>query len=409
MASLTPELDAAARELLDGNWREGVEDGMPYGFSVPSPRSYPWQWYWDSCKHAIVRARWDRERAHTELRTLLGASEDGFIGHTVMWGSPLGLGRAGRYNIARRSDRMTRTIQPPMLAWAWLAVVGDPALEPGILAHHAWLRHHRGLSEDGLLWLIAPDESGLDASPKFDHVWGPRAQGLPGFVHLIHRNRRLGFDARRIEQAGLPVLCEVLTNVMWSLSEQALGRPSLTGALVERCWDERLGRFFDSARSPYRELERSARPLTWDTLAPLALPDLPDAIAERLIHETLLSGGFWGAVPLAAVAVDSPAHSCKERFWGFHRHWRGHSWVNAAWLVSLGLRRRGYDDEADAVASSLSAVIAREGFREYYDSRTGRGLAARQFGWSTLICEIADPSPGARDSYLAAVPASIDR
>ena len=403
MSSQPPRFDHAARELLDGNWREGVQDGVPYGFSVPSPRSYPWQWYWDSCMHAIVRARWDRERARRELATLLAASEDGFIGHTIMWGSPLGPSRAPRYNIAHRSDRMTRTIQPPMLAWAWLAVVGDPALEPGILAHHAWLRHHRALSRDGLLWLIAPDESGLDASPKFDHVWGPRAQGLPGFLHLIHRNRRLEFDAHRIHAAGFPVLCEVLTNAIWSLSEQALGRPSLTAALVERCWDERLGRFFDTAVNPHRGCERSARPPTWDTLAPLALPDLPEAIAERLIEQTLLSPGFWGGVPLAAVALDSPAHSCQERFWGVHRHWRGHSWVNSAWLVSLGLRQRGYEVEADQLASRLGAVIDREGFREYYDSRTGRGLAARDFGWSTLICEIADPSPGARESYLGAV------
>ncbi len=61
---------------------------------------------------------------------------------------------------------MTRTIQPPLLAWAWAWAVGDPAGEPRIAAHHARLREHRALEDDGLLWLIQPDESGMDASPK---------------------------------------------------------------------------------------------------------------------------------------------------------------------------------------------------------------------------------------------------
>src|SRR5205085_2314735 len=119
--------------------------------------------------------------------------------------------RSLRYNIASRADLMTRTIQPPTIAWAWSLAVGDPRGEERIAHHHDWLRAHRDLEGDGLLWLIQPDESGLDASPKFDHVWGLMAQGRPLFPLLIHRNRRLGFDARRIAAAGRPVVCEVVT------------------------------------------------------------------------------------------------------------------------------------------------------------------------------------------------------
>jgi hypothetical protein len=36
--------------------------------------------------------------------------------------------------------------------------------------------------------------------------------------------------------------------------------------------------------------------------------------------------------------------------------------------------------------------MAREGFREYYESRSGRGMGANDFGWSTLIVELLDPS-----------------
>jgi hypothetical protein len=394
------DLAAQARALLEGNWREGDYRGRHYAFSVPSPRSYPWQWYWDSCFHAIVRSRYDAGKARAELQTLLAAMrDDGFIGHTVLWGQPLDLGRAVRYNIASRADLMTSTIQPPILAWAWSLAVGDPAADPAAYAalqrHHGWLREHRDLDGDGLLWLIQPDESGMDASPKFDHVWGLQAQGRPLFPTLIHDNRRRGFDARRLHAAGRPVVCEVLTNTIWSLSEQALGRPSPTGHLVDRLWDVTAGRFFDDVRGARHPTPGPLRPATWDTLAPLALPDLPDAIADRLIDEILLSPRFWDGVPLPAVALDDPAHSSRETWWGRHRHWRGPSWVNSAWLVSLGLRRRGRGDLADVMAARLTDVVAREGFREYYESRTGAGMGAHDFGWSTLLWELAEPRPPA--------------
>lgn len=384
----------AARDLLERNHRTGEYRGRAYAFSVPSPRSYPWQWYWDSCFHAIVRARFDPPGARAELETLLAAADpDGFIGHTILWGHPLDLQRAVRYNIASRADLMTRTIQPPLLAWAWSLTVGDPAGHPGIERHHTWLREHRDLDGDGLLWIVQGDESGMDASPKFDHVWGRVAQGLPLFPLLIARNRRLGFDARRIAAAGRPVVCEVLTNVAHGLSELALGRPSLTPRIVERLWDDDAGRFFDDVRGAVRPLPGPARPRTWDTLAPLALPDLPEAIARRLVDDVLRGPGYAGAVPLPAVEVDDPAHDTREEFGLLrrHRHWRGPSWVNSTWLVSLGLRRLGEDDLADDLARRLADVWAREGFREYYDARTGRGMGARDFGWSTLLWPLVDP------------------
>ena len=372
---------------LATNWREGSRssDGAQFAYTRPSPGHYPWQWYWDSCFHAIVRRRWEPERARRELETLLNAERDGFIGHTVFWGHRIDRQRAVRYNVSSRDDLTTHTIQPPLLAWAWSLVVGDPRDEPRIAAHHDWLRAHRDLDGDGLLWLIQPDESGMDAIPKFDHIWGELAQGRPLFPLLIARNRRRGWDARRIK----PVVCEVMTNVAWSLSEQALGRPSPTPALVERLWDPRLGRFLDDVRgapAPPRIID------TWDTLAPLALPDLPHEIAERLVERVLHAPGYAQAVPLPAVAIDDPAYSDRETWWGRHRHWRGPSWVNSAWFVTLGLRRLGLDDEAEAMARRLAAVMEREGFREYYESRSGRGMGAHDFGWSTLIVELLDPT-----------------
>ena len=202
-----------------------------------------------------------------------------------------------------RSAFQTETIQPPLLAWAWRIAVGDPAEEPRIAAQIEWLAANRDLEGDGLLWIVQPDESGLDASPKFDPLWGRRANSRIGFPLLVRRNRRLGFDARRVRERGGPVLCEVVVNTLWSLSLQAMGRPSATPALVERLWDERLGAFVDEAQPG------GARPrvLTCAALAPLALPDLPEEIGRRLVEEHLLNPSeFLTPVAPPSVAASEP-------------------------------------------------------------------------------------------------------
>jgi hypothetical protein len=52
------------------------------------------------------------------------------------------------------------------------------------------------------------------------------------------------------------------------------------------------------------------------------------------------------------------------------------------------------------MALALARTAAREGLREYYDPRSGAGLGARDFAWSTLLAEMTDPDPAAENSYL---------
>jgi hypothetical protein len=389
--ALSEAVVGIAERVLRGNWIEGERNGTGFAYTRPSPTRYPWQWYWDSCFAAIVWRRFDPARSRRELESLLGAQRgDGFIGHTIFWDRPVSLGRLPFYNVASRRAFQTETIQPPLLAWAWRIAVGDPSAEPRISAQVEWLARNRDLERDGLLWIVQPDESGLDASPKFDEVWGRGANGRIGFPCLVRRNRRLGFDAARIRDAGGPLLCEVLVNTLWSLSLQALGRPSATPALVDRLWDEERGLFVDEARPGGLR----PRAVTWASLAPLALPDLPQEIGRRLVEEHLLSAREF-ATPVAppSVAANEPSYEPGGGRGPIRRYWRGPTWVNSAWMVWIGLRRLGFEEEAARIAGGLCAAVAREGLREYYDPRDGKGLGAVDFAWSALAAELAEPEP----------------
>ena len=395
---MTRELPAVAEGVLRASWAEGERRGVRYAYTRPSPSRYPWQWYWDSCFAAIVWRRFDPERSRAELETLLRACRpDGFVGHVIFWDHPISLRRRVYYNVASRSAPMTGTIQPPLLAWAWRIAVGDPAAEPRIARHHEWLLENRDLDRDGLLWLVQPDESGLDSSPKFDPVWGRRAHGRLGFPLLVAHNRRLAWDARRVRDAGGPVLCEVSTNVLWGLARLAMGETSITPALVDRLWDERRGLFLDEAQPG------GLRPAveTWAALAPLALPDLPEEIGRRLVEEHLLDPRrFWLPVPPPSVSAAEPSFEPGRGPGWKRRYWRGPTWVNAAWMLWIGLVRLGYRAQAEEMARRLGEAALSQGLREYYHPRTGEGLGAPDFAWTSLILEMADPVTGAAQSYL---------
>ena len=186
--------------------------------------------------------------------------------------------------------------------------------------------------------------------------------------------------------------CEVMTNVLYSLSRTALGMQSLTQPLIERLYDDERGLFLPLARRGARA-DATLRPTatTIAALTPLALPDLPPEIGHRLVAHLLDSRQFHSAVAPPSVSLSDPAFSVHDRgrFGAYPaRYWRGPTWVNTAWLCWRGLRRLGYEQAAAELAGGLARAIARSGLREYYNPFTGAGMGARDFAWSTLILEM---------------------
>lgn len=244
---------------------------------------------------------------------------------------------------------------------------------------------------------MQPDDSGLDASPQFDPIWGHRAQGRPGFVELVRRNREREFRIETVRADGDPVVCEVLTNAIHGLSRLALGLPSITPALIARCYDERSGLFLPAVAPTIPE----RIPLTWTALSPLALSDLPEQIGRRLAEYLFDGRRFWTAVPSPSVALDEPSFLLREHFGGLRRCWRRPMWVNSAWLLWRGIVRLGYEEQATTLARAIVETVSREGLRELYDPHDGRGMGAQDFAWSAFALEFLDPA-----NASAGVPAS---
>lgn len=395
-------IDRAAGTLLAAGFREGTTaDGVAYAYTRPDPVKFPAQFYWDSCFHALAWARIDPARARAELRTLLAAQEpDGFVGHTIFWDAPIRRSRRALYNVRRLDDRMTRTIQPPFLALAWEEVGRASDDDPGfaqealtqLAAHYDWLARERDPDGGGLLCIVQPDESGLDASPKFDPLLGWRSAGLPGFAWLVRQNRRDGFALAAIARRGGFVVAETLVNVAYALSLASLARlgagerfaeraAAVRAALVERLYDPASGLFLDAAP------DGPLRVSTWASLSPLALPELPAEIAERLMDEHVLNPRrYWLPYPVPSTAADEASFRPSTRLL---RYWRGPTWIASSWLIQRGLLAHRRADAARALAERVEQLVAQAGFREYYDPYTGKGMGSRAFGMSTLAAVIA--------------------
>jgi glycogen debranching enzyme len=102
------------------------------------------------------------------------------------------------------------------------------------------------------------------------------------------------------------------------------------------------------------------------------------------------------------VSAADPRFSRSDRFLLLRRYWRGPTWVNAAWMLWLGLVRLGYGAEAGELAARIARAVRAAGLREYYDPYTGEGMGATDFSWSALVMELIEPDPAAASSHLAA-------
>jgi hypothetical protein len=418
-------LQAAAKDVLRENWRVGhrSSDGVRYAFSCPATPRYRHQWYWDSCFHAIARRHFEPDLAREELRTLVRAGRlDGFIPHTAFWDRPAYWRRApfyGTHTVFGCSA--TSTIQTPMLALAWALVAQSSPDAPGFATealpqlrlHYDWLARERDPDGDGLLTVILPDESGLDDSPKYDGVYGRMRHDRAGYFWLIERYRRLSYDAAAVADRYDEHVEDVLVNVFYALALRSLARiddehgdtyasraARTETALLDRCYDERTGLFFDLAGSKEEPVTVS----TWSSLAPLALDRLPADVRRRIVEEHLLDPHrYRAACGIPSVALEEPSFKPGFSLW---RCWRGPSWMNTAWLLVPAMRDLGYDQEAGRVLESLEVTVDHYGYREYYNPLSGRGLAARGFGFSTLLidllaqCGINPPQPSAAQRMM---------
>lgn len=404
----------AARALYERNRQRGTAPwcGLPYDFVCPSAETYPFQWFWDSCFHAVVLSHLDPARARAEIRSLLAnAQPDGFVAHVTFWQREAYEKMLSTYSVAYLTPYLSDCIQPPVLAEAVHAAArgeGGAAFRdevlPRVRRYFDWLHRVRDPDRDGLIATLQPDESGLDHTPKYDRYLGiervEHAEFTAAWERVAGPYAEVGRDPGAMFALDRFVLEDVLVNTIYGENERVLAEllemagdaagamemrkraAKTTAALVEKCFDRAAGLFFDLAGRD----ETPLRVNTVSCLMPLALPDLPAEVAEALIRHLTDPREYATPFPVPSVALSEPSYATATD--GNRLLWRGPTWINTNWYLARGLRRHGRADLARTLEDRSAALVEKGGFRECYDPTTGQGHGAPDFSWTALALDM---------------------
>ena len=418
------DIREAVREMLLANTHEGWSRKFQteYCYIQPSPGTYPYQYFWDTCLHVfILTALGEHDLARKNMLSLFAMQEaDGFVGHMLFWSRPLPAkwtdffqGKPS-WNLLR--PHMSALVQPPLVAQTVQRIYDGTrdrqfleTMVPKLKRYFDWLGTNRDFDGDGLLSIITPFESGMDWKPTFDEV--------VGFNHGI-ANRRLfwkvvGVDARNfLHRYNLATLYrkdhflvkEVGFNTIYAQNLVALAdlcdalgdadagtyrdlSRTVVEAMIAHMYDEETAAFYDI----YTRSREKIRVLTPTIFSPLVIRGLPHNISEAIIARHLSNEEEFAApFPVPSVATNDPSFDSSESEY----LWRGPTWVFSNWFIYQCLYYQGYRAEAEVVRETILKLIRQSGFREYYDPYTGDGYGAENFTWSGLVVDMLNIDGG---------------
>ena len=392
------DLKQASLQLLLNNRRNAKN----FQHTVPSPDTYPYQWLWDSCFHAIILTHFNTSDAKKEILTLVSKQFDnGLIPHMIYWDkeSPTD------FPIIEWGKEDTSTItQPPMVAYAvWEIYQKDKdqsfikKVYPNLYHFYRYLLTERDPHENHLIGIMNPDESGEDNSPRFDIPLG-----LPP-KHSFKENtqKRLNLVVQNIECKFDAPFC--MRNFFWvkdvPFNSIMVANLRLLAMLAEKLDNDDANYFTKEADaislamrrlmldddifySTYGEAYEKIKVKTWAIFTPLFAKILSQEEAGKLVSNHLLNKNeFWTNFPIPTTSLDEPAFDPQ----GF---WRGPTWIAINWFIYKGLLNYGFNDIAKKIKKSSLELLQKSGFREYFNPFTGEGWGAHNFTWGCLIVDI---------------------
>jgi glycogen debranching enzyme len=400
-------------------------------FTKPGPNQYPHQWNWDSALIALGLSHFDLPRALTEIRSLLGGQwKDGMLPHVVYHSAPSDYFPTPAFwqieNSLHAPGAPTSGItQPPLLATvirrmhmrhAIPQFIGE--VYPALLKWHRWMHTFRDADHSGLACIIHPWESGTDDSPRWlESMASINPQDIPEFqrgdtfhvaaaerphradyerfIYLIDVFRREKYDPTALLANSPFLVQDVLFNSILYRADadlrvlaEEVGQPTdeidgwmnhLRAHFDRQFWNEAQGLYYDY------DLKRGASIAvnTAATFLPLFGGLASREQARRLVEEHLQNPLEYA--PNEKIRYWLTTTSQTEPAWEARRYWRGPAWIILNWFAIEGLRRYDYTDLADAIRRDSLELLARSGFREYYDPRDGSGCGSTDFSWSAAL------------------------
>jgi glycogen debranching enzyme len=405
------KLVEACYQCLKNNEMIGYRWDRSYHFYRPSLSKYSAsQWLWDSGWHMVVWSYRQPENAIAELRSLLKFQQpNGFIPQIIFWNTSRYLLAMNNFFLGHSHKQFTNLTQMPMLAYSiralWNATKDKDLLKefiPKIVKYLEWWKS-RDHDNDGLVSIIHPWESGLDASPHYDPVFGlnnPKwYQTYNHFYKLYLIYRKLKWNEQdilqkerfNVEDVGL---CSVYADgwgILASLAKEFDSKLAIRcyqqfkihqNAIIKRCWNEEYEQFISYFHRNGEE--EGIFTETVQTLLPILLDDLPTHIQLKLVSKITDPEKFGLPYPIPSVAKSEITFNPQKS----RLLWRGPMWPSTTWLIMEGLLKHGFKQEALAILDKWINMYLKHGIFEYYNPISGEGLGQKCLGMSTIIIDM---------------------
>ncbi|MCA9361647.1 hypothetical protein KC845_03780 [Candidatus Kaiserbacteria bacterium] len=404
---MTYDLTRPVKEMMKKNERS--VDGNFY--TLPSSELYPFQWLWDSCFHALIYNQLgDTDHAKQELLSATAKPlPNGLLPHIIYWQKPpagVSWGREQRGDVidaAWGTEGVSAITQPPLIARAVLDTYqhtqDDKFLKtiwPRLVNYFSYLRNQRTYQDTELLYIINPDESGEDNSPRYDTALSlsPRhskEDSLDKRIDLMHANATCQYDTKVCMLDHFAVI-DVGFNAIYLDGLEAMS--TLSKILEE---DNLLHQYKNVSKKLADEMrnkllvgdvylsfnilnKQSIPILTWNIFMPLFCGLLSKIEAKDLVTNYLLNPTlFYTSYGIPTTALNEISFDDSED--GF---WRGPIWHAPHFFIEQGLRRYGFSNLANELNIKSLNLIKQSGFREHYHHKTGQGLGATGFTWGAL-------------------------
>ncbi len=408
------------------------------GYTIPSPRLYPFQWSWDSGFIALGLSHFDEEKAFSEIRNMFkGQWSNGMLPHMnfhhidpayfpgpELWSS-------NECKWAPKDLPTSGITQPPVYGFV-LAMMADKfwgvnhsfdvlvnEMYPKILESHRYLYEFRDPYNEGIVYIHHNWES-ADNSPVWDDSLAriklteardisslrrdlevadasqrPTNDNYNRYIHLVDLFRKYQYDDKAIFENCPFLIQDMLFNSMLVRSNEGLIQlASLLGkddriikewnersvtSINKKCWNDKDKFYYDfDLRS--NELIRIK---VSGGLMPLFAGICTTAQAKDLKDSMMKSFRAGGYTLCASCATDEP------RFEPL-KYWRGPIWINMNWMLYHGLKRYGFTEEATLVRKETIDLIEKNGFYEYFDprpttSQNEKHLGGNSFSWTAAL------------------------
>jgi hypothetical protein len=283
---------------------------------------------------------------------------------------------------------------------------------PNLLRFHRFLMCERDPERSGLVTLFHPWESGRDDSPVWDDALArvkitkmpkfkrldilavdeaaqrPTNEEYDRFIYLIELMKQKNYDQRMLYEkfpfkikdvtfSGILYIANrILSHIADLIGEDA-------GEILE--WisraEQNFHKFFSGTDGLFYDYDLIVNKRIFKrtiSSIPLYSGLVSDQEAKALVR--WISDADFCADYDTVASTDE-----KDSYFKSVTYWRGPIWINSNWGLWLGLLHYGYNERAEQIRQGVFKLVQNQGFREYFEPTTGRGLGGKNFSWTAAL------------------------